>query len=135
MSVSAVFLAIAVAAILVAVYTALGGPALWRRTERTERVIGSTISFSRVEGIDGHTTLPPGVVVSYDAGRYLVNLETPVPSSGGDARALKVSARHVGFPISASRSWRAVAANVELATGQQFIAFASVSPPSNRWGV
>jgi hypothetical protein len=133
LSASVVLFGVAVAAGLVALYSALGGPALWRRAEHSDRVVGGTISLKGVEGLEGHTVLPSGVVTSYEDGRYLVNLEAPVVTNSGEARALRVTARHLGFPISAARPRRSVAVNGELATGQQFIAFASVSPPNNRW--
>jgi hypothetical protein len=122
-----------VAAGLVALYSALGGPALWRRGERSDRVIGRTIFLRGVEGLDGHSALPSGVIASYDLGWYVVNLEAPLVTDAGEVRALRVAARHRGYPISAASSRSAVAVNGELSTGRQFIAFARVSTPNNRW--
>ena len=125
---------VAVAAGLVALYSALGGPALWRHDEHPDRVIGRTISLRGVEGLDGHSALPSGVVASYDGFEwYAVNLEPPLITGAGEVRELRVAARHRGYPISAAGSRSAVAVNGELSTGQQFIAFARVSTPNNRW--
>jgi hypothetical protein len=127
-----VLLSVAGAAGLVALYTAFGGRALWPRGEHSDRVIGRGVSLKGVEGLADHAALPSGVVTSYDAGWYVVNLDTPVVTDFGEVRALRIAARHRGYPISAARSFRAVAVNGWLSS-KQFIAFVSVSPPNNRW--
>ena len=133
MSASWVLLSAAGAAGIVAIYSAVGGPAFWRRRERSDRVLGRAILLKGVEGLVGQAVLPSGVVASYDAGWYIVNLDTPFVTEAGEVRALKVAARHRGYPLSAASSGRAVAVNGTLSTGQQFIAFARVSTPNNRW--
>ena len=78
MSASSFLWGVPVAAGFAALYFALGGPALWRRRERTRRVIGRIISLRGVEGLDGRTALPSGVVGSYDADWYVVTLDSPL---------------------------------------------------------
>ena len=76
---------------------------------------------------------PPGVVESHEGEWYVVKLDGPVTAGFGEARTLKVAARHRGYPVSAATVGRAVPVNGQLSTGQQFIAFITVSPSSNRW--
>ena len=117
-----------------AAYTAAGGPALWRLDENPNRVIGRTIFLKQVEGLPGCTELPEGVIDGYDGCRYSVTLRTPLTTDLGEARTLRISARHRGYPVSAARrSLFPFAVNGELSSGEQFIALVKMSPPNNRW--
>jgi hypothetical protein len=117
-------------ALLVIIYTALGGRALLRTKERPERILGKRCQLSELEsgpkGADAlRPPLPPAVVDSFSpTAEYTLRFDQPVDWLGRTETYAVVCARHVGVPVSLATGWAhgGVWVNGRFGSGEQFIA-------------
>jgi hypothetical protein len=105
------------------VYVALRARGIPRFAENPNRIIGAKILFSGVNGLDlDAKQLPDAVVSDYQDPHYRVVFEAPVDIGTRPSKEARISARHVGYPISRMRRSRfgVLAVNGQLDTGQFF---------------
>ena len=116
-------------ALLAALYVALGGRAIFGTHERPARVIGRRVQLSQLEsgprGLDPQQPhLPGATIAAYDpADGYRLQFQIPFTWLGKTETEGRVSARHVGYPVSilASRWHRSVFVYGRFGSGEDFI--------------
>jgi len=127
MSFGYVLLAVAVIALVVAIYLGTGGRAWFGTHEAHGDLIGRTVRFVDCDSLGSSPLeLPPATVTAYTSPDYRLDFETPFDFEGGQERFVHIRSRHQGFPVSnAGRMPVWVGATLE--SGHQFIAKLVVS--------